>query len=178
MKHERYKIALSYSAILLLAFAGTSSFLVGRSLSIHLHYYYFRQQVEQHISSSKLYPPTQASPRIYGKLPVFEERTSVDEAPSRIHEEMMIHPALLAHSEPKQVAIVSSSPRSIIHELLKHKTLETIWVVGDGASNEDTTCMASDIDSSQHNIQVEWVRTDIFLRAGNLTVDVVILDDE
>jgi hypothetical protein len=113
MKHEQYKMALSYFTILLLAFAATSSLFVGRTLSIRLHSYYFRPQVEQNITSPKIHSPTQASPWIDGKLPVFEkERTSGDVVPSRIHEEMMILPAVLAHSEEgvvKDTILVSDS---------------------------------------------------------------------
>jgi len=47
----------------------------------------------------------------------------------RIHNEVIVQPAMFAHSNPRRVAIVGGGEGAIIRELLKHKTLETIVMI-------------------------------------------------
>lgn len=46
------------------------------------------------------------------------------------HAELFVHPALLAHSYPTRIAVISDSPLSLLKEIWKHKTVEKIDVIG------------------------------------------------
>ena len=46
------------------------------------------------------------------------------------HAEALVHPALLAHPDPKSVAVVSLTPNAIVKEVLKYKSIVKVSVVG------------------------------------------------
>jgi hypothetical protein len=49
---------------------------------------------------------------------------------SAAHAEALAHPALIAHPNPKRIAVISKTPSAIVKEVLKHKSVESISVVG------------------------------------------------
>lgn len=49
---------------------------------------------------------------------------------SAAHAEALAHPALIAHGEPKSVLVVSKTPSTIVKEVLKHKSVSHVSVVG------------------------------------------------
>jgi hypothetical protein len=91
---------------------------------------------------------------------------------------MLVHPVVLAHADPKHVAIVSASPNAILYELLKHKTLQTIYVVDSVASSssDDEDSTSTQQCYSQSDVQIEWIESEK-LQAMNITMDVVIVDE-
>lgn len=46
------------------------------------------------------------------------------------HAEAFVHPALLAHSNPTRVVIISDSPVPLLKEIFKHKSVESVKLVG------------------------------------------------
>jgi hypothetical protein len=154
-----YKVKISLpSVVALLAIACTGSFILGRDLSAYVH----------PTSQYALQLPYRES---------FQERVTMDDHSSRrvrIHEEMLVHPVVLAHLDPKHVAIVSSLPHAILYELLKHKTMQTIYVV-DSDSAESSSREQCD-SHSQSDVQIEWIESEK-LQTMNITLDVVIVDE-
>jgi len=47
----------------------------------------------------------------------------------RVYYEVMVQPAMFAHSNPRRVAVVGGGSGAVIRELLKHKTIETIVMI-------------------------------------------------
>lgn len=43
--------------------------------------------------------------------------------------EALVHPALIAHADPKRVAIISGSKGATLREVLKHHTVEEVIVI-------------------------------------------------
>jgi hypothetical protein len=184
MQQQRtYKLTISLPSIIaIIVVTCTTSFLVGRNQSTTL-----RPGLTMRLASSSPLGPS--------RPPLFlEKQSSINDGERmkrKSHEEVILHPALLAHPDPKAVAIVSNSPFGILQELLKHKTLEVLYVVVDDSSKNDKeeTCIASDesLESKQqcsqvdnsHNTttpKIEWIQSDE-LQTMNLTLDVVILDE-
>jgi spermidine synthase len=46
------------------------------------------------------------------------------------HAEALVHPAMIAHSIPKDVIIISRTPLAVVREVLKHKSVERVTVFG------------------------------------------------
>ena len=46
------------------------------------------------------------------------------------HAEAFVHPALVAHPDPRRVAVISDAPLSLLVEILKHKSIEKVTLVG------------------------------------------------
>ncbi len=44
-----------------------------------------------------------------------------------IYHEMMTHPALFTHRQPKKIAVITHEQNNILQETLKHSTLTDIW---------------------------------------------------
>ena len=46
------------------------------------------------------------------------------------HAEALVHPAMIAHPRPVTVAVISLTPTAIVKEVLKHKSVEDVFVIG------------------------------------------------
>ena len=46
------------------------------------------------------------------------------------HAEALVHPAMVAHPRPVTVAVISPTPTAIVKEVLKHKSVEDVFVIG------------------------------------------------
>jgi len=56
---------------------------------------------------------------------------------SAAHAEAMVHPALIAHVDPKSVLVISRTPSAIVKEVLKHQSVHHVSVVGSDATAMD-----------------------------------------
>jgi hypothetical protein len=185
MQQQRtYKVTISLPSIIaIIVLACTTSFLVGRNQSMMT----LCPALTTLLASS--------SPRPSRPPPFLEKQASLNDGERmkrKSHEEVILHPVLLAHPDPKAVAVVSNSPFGILQEMLKHKTLEVLYVVVDDLSKTDKeeTCIASDerfeskqqcsqvLDNTQNTTtpKIEWIQSDE-LQTMNLTLDIVILDE-
>jgi hypothetical protein len=100
---------------------------------------------------------------------------------TRFQEEAFIQPALFAHPNPKQVAIVSSTGSTgtigWIEQVLTHTSVETVWIVGDSSER----CNSEDLSEREavlcHSPVVRWIRFEDFVGGLNKsTLDVVFME--
>ena len=57
------------------------------------------------------------------------------------HAEAFIHPVLISHPEPTNVAVISQAPLALVHEILKHKKVDSITLFNTDA--DDVNFLAS-----------------------------------
>lgn len=69
---------------------------------------------------------------------------------SAAHAEALVHPALIAHADPKSVLVLSRTPSVTVREVLKHKSINHVSVLGadQGAMNLIEKHMPSLVDCS------------------------------
>jgi hypothetical protein len=105
--------------------------------------------------------------------------------------ELLVHPTLLAHLDPRDVAIVTSTSSSngnngngLLDQVLKHKSVQDITVFADEnalllGDENNHTCRVSEASSSEHSptisTSIEWIFDGTV--ETNQTFDVVILND-
>jgi spermidine synthase len=65
-----------------------------------------------------------------GRLLVLDGRLVLAESDGFIYHEMLVHPALYSHPAPRSVAVLGGEHGGALHELVKHRELERIVVVG------------------------------------------------
>lgn len=62
----------------------------------------------------------------FGKLMVIDGFTMVSSLDNFIYHEMMVHPVLFTHPDPKDVAIIGGGDCGTLKEVLKHKTVASV----------------------------------------------------
>jgi len=91
----------------------------GCAFSLHLKAKLHEEQTPfQHIA---VYETTE-----FGHLMVLDNIIMLTDRDNFIYHEMMSHPVLFTHSDPRQVAIVGGGDCGTLHEVLKHRTLERV----------------------------------------------------
>ena len=79
-----------------------------------------------------------------GKIPVQclflngQLRATTSEA-GTAHAEAFVHPALIAHPDPRRIAIISDMPLPLLKEILKYKSIEEVTLVGADTNAIDLT---------------------------------------
>ncbi|MCX7760704.1 MAG: polyamine aminopropyltransferase [Hydrogenothermaceae bacterium] len=62
----------------------------------------------------------------YGKMLVLDGAVQTTERDEFIYHEMLAHPALLAHQNPKRVLVIGGGDGGTVREVLKHSTVEEV----------------------------------------------------
>ncbi len=65
----------------------------------------------------------------FGKLMIIDGCTMVSTRDNFLYHEMMTHPALFTHPNPKKVLIIGGGDCGTLREVLKHSTVEKAWQV-------------------------------------------------
>jgi len=65
----------------------------------------------------------------YGRTLFLDERLQVSEADEFLYHEAISHPALLTHPWPKKVLIIGGADGGAAHQVLKHKSVEELFLV-------------------------------------------------
>jgi spermidine synthase len=70
----------------------------------------------------------------FGKLMMLDDKVMLTERDEFFYHEMLVHPALLSHPNPRRVAVIGGGDGGAVREILKHPSVEEIiWVEIDGA---------------------------------------------
>ena len=65
----------------------------------------------------------------YGQILCLAGSVVLTERDSDVYHEMMVHPALLSHPEPKKVCIIGGGDGGCLKEVLKHDCVESVTIV-------------------------------------------------
>ncbi len=65
----------------------------------------------------------------FGRLMVLDGCVMLTDRDNFLYHEMMIHPALFTHSDPKKVVVVGGGDCGALKEVLKHPGVESAWQV-------------------------------------------------
>ncbi|MEL6258144.1 MAG: polyamine aminopropyltransferase [Pseudomonadota bacterium] len=65
----------------------------------------------------------------FGRVLVLDGYVQVTEADEHIYHEMMVHPALVAHDDPRRILIVGGGDGGILREVLKHTRVDRAVLV-------------------------------------------------
>ena len=65
----------------------------------------------------------------FGKLMVIDGCTMVSTRDNFLYHEMMSHPALFAHPNPKRIVIIGGGDCGTLREVLKHQEVEKAWQI-------------------------------------------------
>ena len=84
------------------------------------------------------------------------------------HAEALVHPAMIAHSIPKDVIIISRTPLALVREVLKHKSVERVTVIGTDMTALDIVMRSMPV----HN-DCSFLKTDDPNCASQATVEIV-----
>ncbi len=70
----------------------------------------------------------------FGKLMMLDDKVMLTERDEYFYHEMLVHPAMLTHPDPKRVAVIGGGDGGAVREILKHPSVEEVlWVEIDGA---------------------------------------------
>lgn len=64
-----------------------------------------------------------------GRVMALDGKIMLSERDEAFYHEMLVHPALLAHPEPRKVLIVGGGDGGTMREVLRHPTVEEVWLV-------------------------------------------------
>ncbi len=71
---------------------------------------------------------------VFGKLMTLDGKVMLTEKDEFYYHEMLVHPSMLAHPNPRRVALIGGGDGGAVREILKHPSVEeVIWVEIDGA---------------------------------------------
>ncbi len=65
----------------------------------------------------------------FGNLMVIDGCTMLSDRDHFLYHEMMAHPALYTHPDPRQVAIIGGGDCGLLREVLKHPEVEQVWQI-------------------------------------------------
>ncbi len=116
----------------------------------------------------------------FGKLMTIDGCTMVSDRDNFIYHEMMSHPALFTHPQPRRVVIIGGGDCGVLREVLKHSTVEQVLQVD---IDERVTRLAEryfpDLCESNHDVRAELRFADgirWMASAPDESVDVIIID--
>lgn len=70
----------------------------------------------------------------FGRILALDGVVQVTELDTYVYHELMAHPILCAHPDPRRVAIVGGGDGHLLHEVLKHESVQEVYVLElDGA---------------------------------------------
>jgi spermidine synthase len=70
----------------------------------------------------------------FGKLMTLDDKVMLTERDEFFYHEMLVHPAMLSHPQPRRVALIGGGDGGAVREILQHPSVEeVVWVEIDGA---------------------------------------------
>ena len=116
----------------------------------------------------------------FGRCLVLDGKTQSTEADEHIYHECLVHPAMLAHPEPRTVLIGGGGEGATLREVLAHKSVESVVMV-DLDAEVVSLCRQHLSQHSQgafEDPRAEVIHQDVraYLANCNRTFDVMVLD--
>jgi spermidine synthase len=65
----------------------------------------------------------------YGRMVVLDEKIQSAEADEFIYHEALVHPAMIAHSDPRTVLLLGGGEGATLREVLKHPMVESVTMI-------------------------------------------------
>jgi spermidine synthase len=116
----------------------------------------------------------------YGKALVLDGRIQSSSRDEFIYHEMLVHPAMLAHPEPRQVFIVGGGEGATLREVLRHRSVQRVLMVD---IDEEVVARCRELLPEWHQGAFEDPRTELryldarkYLEETSESFDVVIID--
>ena len=114
----------------------------------------------------------------WGNLMTIDGMVMLSEKDEFVYHEMLIHPALIAHPNPKKVLIIGGGDGGSAREVLKHPTVESV----DMLEIDETVVRASKLylpgvgDFDNPKLKVWYEDGIAFVKKTKATYDVIIID--
>lgn len=67
--------------------------------------------------------------KVFGKMLILDSRPQLSSLDEHIYHEILVHPAMIAHPDPRQVAILGGGDGCALREILKYPLVEKIFLV-------------------------------------------------
>jgi len=117
----------------------------------------------------------------YGRMMLLDDLVMVTERDEFIYHEMIVHPALFTHPDPKRVLVIGGGDGGSIREIMKHPGVEqAVLCEIDGLvidkSIELLPSMACDINGSNPRVHVRVSDGLVYLREHQNAFDVILVD--
>ncbi len=115
----------------------------------------------------------------FGRLMTLDGLVMVTDRDNFIYHEMMSHPALFSHAEPKAVLIIGGGDCGTLHEVLKHPVAEVVQVELDERVTRVAEQYFPELTASNHDARARLLFTDGIAWAADAEAgkfDVIIVD--
>jgi spermidine synthase len=117
----------------------------------------------------------------YGRMMLLDGLVMVTERDEFVYHDMIVHPALFTHPDPKQVLVIGGGDGGSIREIMKHPGVErAVLCEIDGLvidkSVELLPAMASEIDGSNPRVTLHVDDGIAYIREHQDTFDVILVD--
>lgn len=117
---------------------------------------------------------------LYGLSLVIDGKIQVTEADEFIYHEVLVHPVMLAHPEPRKIFLLGGGDGAALREILKHKTVKGVVMV---ELDEEVVELAKRYLGRIHHDSFDDPRVEIhfedgreFIKNINEKFDIVIID--
>jgi len=74
----------------------------------------------------------------YGKMLVIDGRVQSAEDDEYIYHEALVHPAMLAHPEPRSVLIIGGGEGATLREVLRYRSVEQVVIAAHSSMSRST----------------------------------------
>ena len=117
----------------------------------------------------------------YGKMMLLDGLVMVTERDEFVYHDMIVHPALFTHPDPKQVLVIGGGDGGSIREIMKHPNVErAVLCEIDGLvvdkSVELLPSMACDIDGNNPRVTLHIDDGLAYIRAHQNEFDIILVD--
>ena len=116
----------------------------------------------------------------YGRCLILDQKMQSSEVDEFIYHEVLVHPAMLLHPEPKDVFIVGGGEGATLREVLRHKSVEHCLMVD---IDEEVVRMSEELLPEYHAGAFDDKRTELaftdarrWLEENDKKYDVIIID--
>lgn len=117
----------------------------------------------------------------YGRMMLLDDLVMVTERDEFVYHDMIVHPALFVHPNPKNVLVIGGGDGGTIREIMKHKSVdEAVLCEIDGLviekSIELLPTMACEIDGSNPRVKLHVDDGIAYIREHANSFDVILVD--
>lgn len=117
----------------------------------------------------------------YGRMMLLDDLVMVTERDEFVYHDMIVHPALFVHPEPKKVLVIGGGDGGTIREIVRHDSVEeTVLCEIDGLVIEKAVellpTMSSEIDGSNPRVKLHVDDGIAYIRKHTDSFDVILVD--
>lgn len=116
----------------------------------------------------------------YGKMLVIDGRTQSAEEDEHVYHETLVHPAMLAHPDPRRVLIIGGGEGATLREVLRYRSVERVVMVD---IDRELVELCQKLLPEWHEGSFEDPRVELifgdgkdYVEQASMTFDIVIID--